>query len=203
MTSHPVYMDDELIECHKKNIKLMPFVHLPIQSGSDEILKNMNRKYKVKDYIKIIEKLRLSRKDIAVSSDFIVGFPGETDEDFENTIKLINEVNFSIAYSFCFSSRPGTPSSKLTNHIEEKIKKERLEILQNLLKKQQEKYNNSFVGKNLSILFEKKGRHSKQYIGRSIYNQSVFMNSNENLIGKIINTKINRNTNFALSAVNI
>jgi tRNA-2-methylthio-N6-dimethylallyladenosine synthase len=175
----------------------MPFLHLPIQSGSDKILQKMNRKHNVKKYYKIIDKLKSWRPDIALSSDFIVGFPEETNEDFDQTMKLVKNVNFAIAYSFMFSSRPGTPASKL-KEVDLSIKKARLSALQSLLKEQQKNYNKSFVNSSLEILFDRKGRHKNQYIGRSIYNQSVFVNSVSNLIGKKLNVKIIRSTYFAL-----
>ena len=200
MTSHPNDMSDSLIEAHGKNFKLMPFLHLPIQSGSDTILKKMNRKHNVKKYYKVIDKLKSLRPDIALSSDFIVGFPGETDEDFNQTMQFIKNVNFAIAYSFMFSSRPGTPASKFKD-VDLTIKKTRLSALQSLLKEQQKNYNKSFVNNVLEILFDRKGRHKNQYIGRTIYNQSVFVNSTSNLIGKILNIKIIRSTDFALEGV--
>ena len=199
MTSHPTDMNQTLIEAHANNSKLMPFLHLPIQSGSDKILKKMNRKHTAKEYVEIVKKLKDVRPDIALSSDFIVGFPGETDKDFDLTMKLIEEVKFSIAYSFMFSPRPGTPAFKLTD-IDQDIKKARLSALQSLLKKQQINYNKLSVGKNLEVLFEREGRKPNQYIGRSIYNQSVFVNSNINLLGKIIKSPIIRSTDFALEA---
>ena len=197
MTSHPNDMTNSLIEAHGKNFKLMPFLHLPIQSGSDKILKKMNRKHNVKKYYKIIDKLKSWRPDIALSSDFIVGFPEETNEDFDQTMKFVNNVNFAIAYSFMFSSRPGTPASKFKK-VDLSIKKARLSALQSLLKEQQKNYNKSFVNNALEILFDRKGRHKNQYIGRSIYNQSVFVNSVSSLIGKKLNVKIVKSTDFAL-----
>ena len=197
VTSHPNDMTSSLIEVHGKNFKLMPFLHLPIQSGSDKILQKMNRKHNVKKYYKIIDKLKSWRPDIALSSDFIVGFPEETNEDFDQTMKLVKNVNFAIAYSFMFSSRPGTPASKL-KEVDLSIKKARLSALQSLLKEQQKNYNKSFVNSSLEILFDRKGRHKNQYIGRSIYNQSVFVNSESSLIGKKLNVKIVRSTDFAL-----
>ena len=197
MTSHPNDMSNSLIEAHGKNIKLMPFLHLPIQSGSDKILQKMNRKHNVKKYYKIIDKLKSLRPDIALSSDFIVGFPGETNEDFDQTMRFVANVNFAIAYSFMFSSRPGTPASKF-KEVDLSIKKARLSALQSLLKEQQKNYNKSFVHNVLKILFDRKGRHKNQYIGRTIYNQSIFANSKSNLIGKILNVKIVRSTDFAL-----
>ena len=197
MTSHPNDMSNSLIDVHRNNSKLMPYLHLPIQSGSDNILKKMNRKHNVKKYYQIIDKLKSARPDIALSSDFIVGFPGETDEDFEQTMKLIENIKFVIAYSFMFSPRPGTPAYKL-KEIEISVKKDRLYALQSLLKIQQKNYNKSFVNKSMKILFDRKGRHKNQFIGRSIYNQSIFVDSRESLIGKILNTNIIRSTDFAL-----
>ena len=200
MTSHPNDMSDSLINAHFNNSKLMPFIHLPVQSGSDLILKKMNRKHTRKQYFEIIDKLKNKCNDIALSSDFIVGFPGEKDADFDLTMELIEHVEFSIAYSFMFSPRPGTPAFKL-NDIDKATKKARLSAIQSLLKNQQKKYNKSFVGKKLEVLFDRKGRHTNQYIGRSIYNQSVFTTSRENLIGKINNVSIIRSTDFALEAI--
>ena len=199
MTSHPNDMSDSLINAHLTNTKLMPFIHLPVQSGSDLILKKMNRKHTRQKYFEIIDKLKNKRHDIALSSDFIVGFPGENNEDFDLTMELIEKVEFVIAYSFMFSPRPGTPAFNL-NDIDKATKKARLSALQSLLKDQQKKYNKSFVGKKLEVLFDRKGRHANQYIGRSIYNQSVFTTSKENLIGKINNVSIIRSTDFALEA---
>ncbi len=199
MTSHPNDMSDSLINAHVSNKKLMPFIHLPIQSGSDNILKKMNRKHTRNKYLEIVNKLKSKRPDIAMSSDFIVGFPGESDDDFDLTMNLIKEVEFSIAYSFMFSPRPGTPAYKLTD-IDKNIKKARLSALQSLLKEQQKNFNKSFVGKELEVLFDRKGRNQNQYIGRSIYNQSVFITSKENLIGKILQVPIIRSTDFALEA---
>ena len=200
MTSHPNDMTESLIDAHISNKKLMPFLHLPIQSGSDVILKKMNRKHTRRKYLEIIQKLKNRRSDIALSSDFIVGFPGETDSDFYETMSLIKEVEFSIAYSFMYSPRPGTPAFKL-NDIDKQIKKARLTALQSLLKEQQINYNKSFVSRNIEVLFDRKGRYENQYIGRSIYNQSVFIDSKTNIIGEIHNAKIKRSTDFALEAI--
>ena len=197
MTSHPIDMSDSLIQVHGTNKKLMPFLHLPIQSGSDNVIKKMNRKHTVKQYLNIIEKLKLSRPDIALSSDFIVGFPGETDKDFEETMKFVEEVKYVIAYSFMFSPRPGTPAFKLKD-IDKKIKKARLSALQSLLKQQQAEFNKSFINKEMDILFEKIGRYKNQYIGRTIYNQSVFTKHKENLINKFKKGLIIKSTDFSL-----
>ena len=199
MTSHPIDMSNSLIEVHKTNKKLMPFLHLPIQSGSNKVLKDMNRKHTVDFYKKIVDQLRDKRSDIALSSDFIVGYPNETDKDFEETMKLIDEVKFVIAYSFMYSQRPGTPAQKKDN-IPLQEKKARLSALQSILKEQQKNFNKSFIGKNIEVLFEKKGRYEHQYIGRSIYNQSVFTNSEKDLINTIKNVEILNSTDFALES---
>ena len=197
MTSHPIDMTDLLINIHKSNNKLMPFLHLPIQSGSDKVLKDMNRKHNVQLYLEIVNKLKSVRDDIALSSDFIVGYPNETDKDFEETMKFIDRVEFVIAYSFMYSQRPGTPAQKKDN-IPIAVKKARLSALQSLLKEQQSKYNKSFIGKDMEVLFEKEGRYKNQYVGRSIYNQSIFCSSNNNVINDIKNVKILNSTDFAL-----
>ena len=197
MTSHPNDMSESLIKIHGDNQKLMPFIHLPIQSGSNEILSKMNRKHNIEKYYKIIDELKSSRSDIAISSDFIVGFPDETDKDFYETMELIQKIKFSIAYSFMYSPRPGTPAYRKDN-IDIQIKKARLSAMQSLLKEQQNNYNKKFFKKNLDVLFDRKGRYNNQFVGRTIYNQSVFCSSSKNLIGKILNTKIVDTTNFAL-----
>ena len=197
MTSHPRDMKDSLIKTHASNSKLMPFLHLPIQSGSDNILKKMNRKHTVEDYIKIVDKIRNIRPDIAMSSDFIVGYPDETDLDFENTMKFIEKVKFVIAYSFIYSPRPGTPAQYKDN-IDNGTKKARLAALQSLLTEQQVEYNKSFVNKNMEVLFEKKGRHENQFVGRTIYNQSTFMYSKEKILNKIMKVKITNSSKFSL-----
>ncbi len=197
MTSHPIDMKDSLINVHADNTKLMPFLHLPIQSGSDKILKKMNRKHTVYDYLKIVEKIRNVRPDIALSSDFIVGFPEETDKDFEDTMKFIETVNFVIAYSFIYSPRPGTPAQNKDN-ISILDKKARLSALQSLLTQQQINFNKSFVNKGMEVLFEKIGRHRDQFIGRTIYNQSTFINSKKDLLNQIMDVRIINSTNFAL-----
>ncbi len=197
MTSHPIDMKDSLINAHKTNSKLMPFLHLPIQSGSDQILKKMNRKHSVDDYLLLVDKIRNARPDIAMSSDFIVGFPGETDKDFENTMNFIEKVKFVIAYSFIYSPRPGTPAQHKDN-IDIGTKKARLTALQSLLTEQQINYNKSFLNKSMEVLFEKKGRHENQFVGRTIYNQSTFTKSDKKILNKILKVKITNSTNFAL-----
>ena len=189
-TSHPLDMDEELILAHKNLKKLMPYLHLPVQSGSDKILNAMNRKHTAKDYIKIIDKIRKINPEIALSGDFIVGFPGETDKDFNDTIRLIKEVQYAQSYSFKYSERPGTPASVLDFQVPENEKRIRLEKLQEILFEQQEKYNSSFLGKEVEVLIEKTGGRDDQIMGRSQYMQSVYMNKSLGKIGEIKKVKI-------------
>jgi tRNA-2-methylthio-N6-dimethylallyladenosine synthase len=190
MTSHPRDVDDELIRAHRDIPKLMPFLHLPIQSGSDNILKAMNRRHTVDDYRKIIDRFRNARPDMAFSSDFIVGYPGETDQDYIATLKLVDEMKYAQAYSFSYSIRPGTPAAMMENQVSEEAKTERLAGLQELLRTQQEAFNGSMIGKVLPVLFERKGRHEGQLIGRSPYLQSVHAHASERLIGQLIEVTI-------------
>ena len=189
-TSYPADVDDDLIDCHKNLKKLMPYLHLPIQSGSDEILKKMNRRHTSGDYLKVVEKLKKANPDIGMSSDFIVGFPGETDEDFKKTLDVVNEVKYIQAFSFKYSKRPGTPAAVMENQIEEKVKKERLQILQDLLFDYQTKFNESSVGKVMPVLFESKGRHKGQLTGRTPYMQNLYATADNSLINKIVNVRI-------------
>lgn len=178
-TSHPKDMHDELYRAHAEIPTLMPFVHLPVQSGSDAILKAMNRKHTRDDYFRVIDKLRDARADIAFSSDFIVGFPGETDEDFELTMDLIRRVGYASAYSFNYSMRPGTPAANLQGQIFDGIKNLRLQELQKLVMTQQNAFNDSFVGRKIPILFERPGHKSDntqgQVVGRSPWMQSTYV----------------------------
>ena len=189
-TSYPADMTDDLIACHHDLDKLMPYLHLPVQSGSDKILKAMNRRHTRDDYLRVIEKLYLANPNLRMSSDFIVGFPGETDEDFEQTLDIVNQVKYIQAFSFKYSKRAGTPAAIMPNQVEEKIKKERLDILQNLLFSYQEKFNLSSVGKTMPILFEHKGRHSGQLIGRTPYMQNVHVEIAKEFLNKIVDIKI-------------
>ena len=195
-TSHPCDMDDDLIAAHAEVEKLMPFLHLPVQSGSNNILKAMNRKHTRQDYLKVIEKLRKARPDIGLSSDFIVGFPGETDQDFQDTLDLVRQVGFSQCYSFKYSPRPGTPASDAINQIDEEVKDARLQELQNLLHQEQSKYNQQFEGQIFPVLFDRKPNIAKekskgQIIGKSPYLQSVVIDDvEEKYLGKLINVKI-------------
>ena len=188
-TSHPIDMDQELIEAHGEVEKLMPFLHLPIQSGSNHILKKMNRKHTRQQYFKIIENIRKNRPDIGLSSDFIVGFPGESDQDFEDTIDLVKNVGFSQCYSFKYSPRPGTPATN-AEQITEKVKEERLAKLQNLLFKQQLEFNKKFEGQEFPVLFDKFSNKSKnQIIGKSPWLQSVVI-ENSKIMNQIAQVKV-------------
>ena len=190
-TSHPLDMDIELIKSHRDNKKLMPYLHLPVQSGSDNVLKMMNRKHSVKEYLNIVEKVRDYNPKIAISGDFIVGFPGETDKDHLSTLNLIKQVNYAQAYSFKYSKRPGTPGSILPNHVNEDIKNSRLYEVQELLRSQQLSFNTNTINSTMKVLVLKKGKKKNQYIGRSPFNQSVYFSSkNESLIGSFIDIYI-------------
>ena len=194
MTSYPSQVNQDLIDAHRDIKKLMPFIHLPIQSGSNKILKAMNRKYTVEQYLDVVDKLRKSRPDIAISSDFIVGFAGEEDRDFEETLELCKKVGFATAFSFKYSIRPGTAGEKMTNQIDEEVKSRRLDILQELLDSQQFEFNKSKNGKELDVLIESlSDRNDGSYFGRSPYLQTVLINSKkQNMVGKIVNVKINK-----------
>jgi len=197
-TSHPRDVDEELIEAHKHE-RVMPYLHLPVQSGSDTILRAMNRKHTADFYREIIEKFRKVRPDIAFSSDFIVGYPGETDKDFEATVQLVKDVNYSMAYSFKYSRRPGTPAAGLANQIPESVKEERLALLQHVLFEQQTQFNLSKVGQRLPVLFDKKGRHAGQVIGRSPFLQPVHVIATERVIGHILDVDITGATQNSLT----
>lgn len=189
-TSHPVDMSDDLISAHGTISKLMPYVHLPVQSGSDRILKAMNRKHTAEDYANIISRLRSVRQDLAVSSDFIVGFPGETEKDFQQTLDLIASVNYASSFSFKYSPRPGTPGAQRADQISEEVKRERLAQLQALLEQQRQSFNKAMVNKEIDVLFEKPGRHDGQIGGKSPYLQAVHVDGPTSLIGKIARVAI-------------
>jgi tRNA-2-methylthio-N6-dimethylallyladenosine synthase len=172
-TSHPRDMDEALILAHRDLPKLMPYLHLPVQAGSDRILQAMNRKHKAAEYLRIIERVRSLRPDIAITSDFIVGFPGETDADFEDTMRLVREAGFATAYSFKYSARPGTKAAEAGDAVPEAVKTARLHALQALLMEQQNAFNAATIGRNVSVLFEKPGRHAGQVAGKSPYLQAV------------------------------
>ena len=199
-TSHPLDMDHDLVLAHKSIKKLMPYLHLPIQSGSDKILSSMNRKHTAKQYIQIIDEIRKVNPDIALSGDFIVGFPGESDKDFNDTIELIKDVGYAQSYSFKYSTRPGTPASVLNQQIPEVIKKKRLSVLQEVLFSQQRKFNSKFVGKFVDVLIEKDGGRENQIMGKSQYMQSVYMNHNVGSIGEIKKIKVSHAGQNSLKA---
>ena len=197
-TSHPRDMTEDLIECYSNCKKLMPFIHLPIQSGSNKILKLMNRNHKVERYLEIYKLIKQKNQNVEFSSDFIVGYPGETDCDFNDTIKLVKKIKFINSYSFIYSPRPGTPASKL-KQIDKEIAKERLINLQSILEDHQIKKNKSLIGSTIEVLVENKLKSQNKYFGRNIFLNSVIFDGEEKFIGKLVNVKIektNRNTLF-------
>jgi tRNA-2-methylthio-N6-dimethylallyladenosine synthase len=197
-TSHPRDMDEELIEAHRDIEKLMPFLHLPVQSGSDKILGEMNRKHTRAEYLSIIERVRKARPDMAFSSDFIVGFPGETDRDFEDTLSLVRDVGYAQCFTFKYSPRPGTPATEMSDQIPEDVKTERLYRLQELIEAQQHEFNLSCVGRELDVLFEKPGRHEGQVVGRSPYLQPVPVMAPKSIIGSVARVRVNELRTYSL-----
>jgi len=193
-TSHPRDMGDDLIAAHAKNPKLMPYLHLPVQSGSDAVLEAMNRQHTSDDYRRLIERIRGSRPDIALTSDFIVGFPGESDGDFEATLRLIADIGYATAFSFKYSKRPGTPASTMRKQIPEDVKAARLDALQKLLLKQQYAFDDSQIGKVLPVLFEKRARDQNQLMGRTPYLQPVHVHGDVSLLGQLADVKIEKRT---------
>ena len=189
-TSHPCDLRDDLISAFGELPQLMPYLHLPLQSGSDRVLSAMNRKHSVADYRNLIARIRARRSDLALSSDFIVGFPGEDDSDFEATLAVVREVGYAQAYSFKYSPRPGTPASAALCQIPEEVKKLRLEQLQSLLAAQQDVFNASCRGRSFPVLFEKPGKKPRQGVGRSPYLQPVHVDGAVSLIGEIRNVRI-------------
>jgi tRNA-2-methylthio-N6-dimethylallyladenosine synthase len=188
-TSHPRDMTPDLIAAHRDLPALMPYLHLPAQSGSDVVLAAMNRRHRADDYLKIIERVRAARADIAVSSDFIVGFPGEREEDFTATLDLVRAVNFAQAYSFKYSPRPGTPAA-VAEQVPDALKVERLARLKALLDEQQRKFNQACLGSTLEVLFEKPGRFEGQLVGRSPYLQPVAAMAPARMIGTVVPVRI-------------
>jgi len=173
-TSHPNDIDDDLVAAHAEVPALMPYLHLPVQSGSDRVLEGMNRRYTIDEYRRVIDRLRAARVDLAFSSDFIVGFPGETDGDFDATLRLISEIGYAQAYSFMYSPRPGTPAALLPGQLPEPAKAERLAMLQAAINRQQRAFNRASEGQVMQVLFDRAGRRSGQMLGRSPYMQSVY-----------------------------
>ncbi len=190
MTSHPRDMADDLIAIHAAEPKLMPFLHLPVQSGSDAILKKMNRKHTAEFYLDIIARLRKARPDIALSSDFIVGFPGESEQDFNDTLHLVQQVGYASAYSFKYSPRPGTPAAVDDRQVAEEVKTERLARLQALIVQQQLAFNTASIGKTMPVLFDRDGKFPGQLLGKSPYMQSVYIEGGENYRGRIVDVEI-------------
>ncbi len=199
-TSHPRDMDQALIDAHRDLAELMPYLHLPVQSGSDRILKAMNRKHTADDYRRLVDRIRGARRDIAMSGDFIVGFPGETDADFEATMKMVRDIDYAQAFSFKYSPRPGTPGAEMKLHVEERVKDERLQELQMALGNQQQSFAQSRIGMEMDVLIEKPGRRAGQIVGRSPWLQPVILDENAGRIGDIIRVKVysaGRNSLFA------
>jgi tRNA-2-methylthio-N6-dimethylallyladenosine synthase len=191
-TSHPADMSDELIAAHRDIPALMPYLHLPFQAGSDRILAAMNRKHTGAHYLGLVERIRAARPDLALSTDIIVGFPGETAEDFQATMAIVEEVGFAQAYSFKYSPRPGTPAASMADQVPEAEKAERLAALQARLGEQQTAFNHAQIGKALLVLFERKGRHDNQIAGRSPYLQAVHVDAKEDRIGEILSVRITK-----------
>jgi tRNA-2-methylthio-N6-dimethylallyladenosine synthase len=192
-------MNDELIDAHVSNRKLMPYLHLPVQSGANSVLQAMNRKHTAESYVEIVGRIRRARSDIALSSDFIVGFPGESDDDFEATLRLVRELRYAQAFSFKYSPRPGTPAAEMPQ-ISDEVKAYRLACLQALLSEQQGAFNQSCVGRPLPVLLERPGRHPGQLIGRSPYLQSVHVEAQELKIGEVVTLLIDGAGANSLSA---
>ncbi len=191
-TSHPCDLDDELIEVHGELDKLMPYLHLPLQSGADSVLEAMNRRHTADDYRRVVERLRTARPDLALSSDFIVGFPGETDRDFAETLRLVAEIGFAQAYSFKYSPRPGTPAAMAEPQVPEAVKAERLAELQTLINAQQAAFNRASEGRTMTVLLERPGRQFGQLLGRSPYMQAVHVAAPDRLQGRIVPVRIDR-----------
>ena len=197
-TSHPIDFTDDLIEAHGNNDKLMPLIHLPVQSGSDKILKDMNRKHNIGEYIRLITKIKKTNPKIKFSSDFIIGYPGETERDFNDTLKLLKKVEFINSYSFLYSSRPGTPAAKM-NNINQATAKERLKKFQKKANEIKMKYKKNLFGTDSQVLFENKVLNKEEYFGKDEFSNSVIVKTNEDLRGKIKKVKIvggNQNTLF-------
>ena len=189
-TSHPRDMDDDLIAAHGEVPQLMPYLHLPVQSGSDRILEAMNRRHGRDLFLGIVDRLRSTRRDLALSSDFIVGFPGESDADFDDTMRLIEQVGFASAFSFKYSRRPGTPGAAMDGQVPEAVKAARLTALQALLGQQARAFNASKVGQTVPVLFAEPGRKPGQLIGKTPWLQSVYANGNARLIGRIVEARL-------------
>lgn len=197
-TSHPRDMGDDLIAAHADLPQLMPYLHLPVQSGSDRILAAMNRRHTRADYLRLIERIKTARPDIAMSGDFIVGFPGETDEDFEATMSIVREVGYAACFSFKYSPRAGTPAATLATQVDEGLKTERLLRLQALINDETYAFNRSVVGRTMDVLVEKRGKRAGQLVGRSPWLQPVHFDGPETLIGQICCVNVDRTESFSL-----
>ncbi|MEO1250355.1 MAG: tRNA (N6-isopentenyl adenosine(37)-C2)-methylthiotransferase MiaB [Pseudomonadota bacterium] len=200
-TSHPRDMDDELIAAHADLPELMPFLHLPVQSGSDRILAAMNRKHTADDYHRIVDRLRTANPDLALSSDFIVGFPGESDQDFADTLALVTKVGYAQAYSFAYSPRPGTPAAGSDKQVPKSVRQDRLASLQQLLNAQQHAFNQRFVGQTVTVIAERTGRREGQLQGRSPHMQAVHFDGAESQVGELIDVQITQANANSLTAV--
>ena len=198
-TSHPRDMDDALIAAHAEVAELAPYLHLPVQAGSDRVLKAMNRGHTAEHYLRLVERIRAARPDIALSGDFIVGFPGEREADFEATLQLVSEVGYASAFSFKYSRRPGTPAAAMAGQVADEVKAERLARLQAMLETQQQAFNAAQIGRTLPVLFEKPGRRPGQVAGRSPYLQAVHCDGPPSLIGQIAPVRIEAATRNSLA----
>ena len=199
MTSHPRDMADDLVEAHRDVEKLVPFLHLPAQSGSDRILKAMNRQHTAADYLRIVDRIRAARPDVALASDFIVGFPGESERDFEDTLTLVKAADFAQAYTFKYSPRPGTPAADMSLQVNEKVKEERLQRLQQLIREQAKAFNKATVGKTVKVLFARDGKRAGQALGYSSWMQPVHVENGAAVMGRMADVEIIDATMASLS----
>ncbi|MBL1235355.1 MAG: tRNA (N6-isopentenyl adenosine(37)-C2)-methylthiotransferase MiaB, partial [Rhodobiaceae bacterium] len=190
ITSHPRDMTDDLIDAHCDTEKLMPYLHLPVQSGSTRILQAMNRQHTAESYVRLVERIRAGRPDLAMSSDFIVGFPGETEADFQATLDIVKEIKYAQAYSFKYSPRAGTPAASHEDPVPEEVMVERLKRLQAVLNEQQVAFNKSCIGKTLPVLLDRRGKREGQLVGRSPYLQSVYIQASDEAFGEMVNVEI-------------
>jgi tRNA-2-methylthio-N6-dimethylallyladenosine synthase len=197
-TSHPRDVDDSLIAAHRDLPALMPFVHLPVQSGSDRILEAMNRRHTADDYRRIVDRLRAASQDIAFSSDFIVGFPGETREEFAATLALVTQIGYAAAYSFKYSPRPGTPAAEMRETVSAADMDERLARLQELIDSQQSAFNRAAIGTTVDVLFERAGRNPGQIVGRTAYLQPAHVMASPDIIGQVLSVRVESLERYSL-----
>jgi tRNA-2-methylthio-N6-dimethylallyladenosine synthase len=201
-TSHPNDMEDDLIAAHGDEPKLMPYLHLPVQSGSDRILKAMNRKHTAEQYLRLVERIRAARPDILLSSDFIAGFPGETDADHQATLDLIRAVNYGMAYSFKYSPRPGTPAAEKPE-LPEDVALARLHDIQALITQQQRAVQDAMVGREVGVLYEKAGRMPGQMVGKSDHLHAVHVDDSLGQVGQMVRVRISASSSNSLAGVRI